>query len=692
HAQTVSQWCDSITSICFGRFYISNLDTAHGYIFPPLPSSGGTPSNEFIGFFTAPLSTGWVGMSLGGGMTSNPLLVGWTDGNTPRVSVRYVTDYQPPQPLSGPKVTILGSSGRNSTHQRIFYRCQNCTVWSGGTGGINLSGSHVFGYALHGSLQPIEPSNVNSEIYQHTTFGLYGLDVSNWHSSNYNTILQTLTNAPPISGSPTSTTSSVPSPTSTVVTCPGAPNPVYTMVPASGWRVMPVLGRLSSPRGITLDSRGNLIVVQRGLGVTGHTLNSDGCVTSTKTIISDTSLNHAVEFNPSGNKLFASSSDIAWSWDYDASSMTATNKKTLITGMYNAGHNTRTLLVSKKYPNLLMASVGSNGNIDLPSFTPASGRAQVRVFDWTTLGSSGVPYTQGRVMGYGLRNDVGLVEDGGGIVHSVENSMDDGYRTINGVKRDVHNDNPAEKVYRLGSPNSPANLFGGYPYCFSVWLPSSFVDKTFTAGDWFVQAPNSTLTDAWCQANAVKPSLLLPPHTAPLDMKFGVGNDKTNLYVGLHGSWNRSPPQGYKVVVVPGRVDSSGAWSPSASLASSPSAFTDLLRNRDESQCTSVLILWSSGCFRPVGLVWSTNGENLYISSDTSGEVFLMKRGSGSGGGGGGGGSTTTPTPTTTPRPTTTTTTAGPTQTVWGQCAGIGYSGPKTCASGTTCKYVSDWY
>lgn len=30
-------------------------------------------------------------MSLGGGMTSNPLLVGWTDGNTPRVSVRYVT-------------------------------------------------------------------------------------------------------------------------------------------------------------------------------------------------------------------------------------------------------------------------------------------------------------------------------------------------------------------------------------------------------------------------------------------------------------------------------------------------------------------------------------------------------------------------------------------------------------------------
>ena len=141
-----------------------------------------------------------------------------------------------------------------------------------------------------------------------------------------------------------------------------------------------------------------------------------------------------------------------------------------------------------------------------------------------------------------------------------ENSVDNAYRTVNGQQRDVHNDNPAEKVYRcaslsqslhlfladilqlVGDPSNPQSVFGGYPYCFSVWEPSNFVDTTFQPGDWFVQAPNSTMNDAWCNANAVKPTVLLPPHTAPLDFKFGVGSD-TNMYAGLHGSWNRSPPQ-----------------------------------------------------------------------------------------------------------------------------------------------------
>ena len=57
----------------------------------------------------------------------------------------------------------------------------------------------------------------------------------------------------------------------------------------------------------------------------------------------------------------------------------------------------------------------------------------------------------------------------------------------------------------------------------------------------FVQAPNTTLTDAWCNTNAKKPTAILPPHTAPLDGKLGVGTD-SYMYVSLHGSWNRQPP------------------------------------------------------------------------------------------------------------------------------------------------------
>jgi hypothetical protein len=69
---------------------------------------------------------------------------------------------------------------------------------------------------------------------------------------------------------------------------------------------------------------------------------------------------------------------------------------------------------------------------------------------------------------YGLRNDVGVAEDRAGLVYSIgqsmitssplrrtndesnstENSLDNAYRVINGQNRDVHINNPAEKVYR----------------------------------------------------------------------------------------------------------------------------------------------------------------------------------------------------------------------------------------------------
>ena len=136
----------------------------------------------------------------------------------------------------------------------------------------------------------------------------------------------------------------------------------------------------------------------------------------------------------------------------------------------------------------------------------------------------------------------------------------------------------------MGDPSNPQSIFGGYPYCFTVWDPPSFTDKTFQVGDWFVQAPNTTMNDAWCDSNAVKPHTLLPPHTAPLDMKFGLGSD-TNMYASLHGSWNRSPPQGYRVVYTPGRFSSSGEWTPTVGLAQTKTSYVDLLRNSNEGNC-----------------------------------------------------------------------------------------------------------
>ena len=57
-------------------------------------------------------------------------------------------------------------------------------------------------------------------------------------------------------------------------------------------------------------------------------------------------------------------------------------------------------------------------------------------------------------------------------------------------------------------------------------------------------------------ATAVVPDYALGPHTASLGLAFSRPGDllsalANGAFVGQHGSWNRNPPSGYKVVFVP---------------------------------------------------------------------------------------------------------------------------------------------
>jgi glucose/arabinose dehydrogenase len=57
-------------------------------------------------------------------------------------------------------------------------------------------------------------------------------------------------------------------------------------------------------------------------------------------------------------------------------------------------------------------------------------------------------------------------------------------------------------------------------------------------------------------AKAIKPDFALGPHTASLGFVFSEGarlpaRFASGAFIGQHGSWNRSPPSGYKVVFVP---------------------------------------------------------------------------------------------------------------------------------------------
>ena len=58
-------------------------------------------------------------------------------------------------------------------------------------------------------------------------------------------------------------------------------------------------------------------------------------------------------------------------------------------------------------------------------------------------------------------------------------------------------------------------------------------------------------------SKAIKPDYALGPHTASLGLASAQGNNlggpfaASGMFVGQHGSWNRKPPSGYKVIFVP---------------------------------------------------------------------------------------------------------------------------------------------
>ena len=159
-------------------------------------------------------------------------------------------------------------------------------------------------------------------------------------------------------------------------------------------------------------------------------------------------LNHGIEMSSDGSNLFASSPDNVFSWSYDQSARTVSNNATIIGNMAGSDHTTRTLLLSRKVPGMLVVNRGSMSNIDFDAASLDSGHGQVKAFDVTKVPSTPLDYdADGLRLGWGLRNDVGLVEhpNSGGI-YSVENSADQ----ITRMGVDVHEDNPAEELNFLG--------------------------------------------------------------------------------------------------------------------------------------------------------------------------------------------------------------------------------------------------
>lgn len=140
---------------------------------------------------------------------------------------------------------------------------------------------------------------------------------------------------------------------------------------------------------------------------------------------------------------------------------TTSESTTLVNNMTTSDHTTRTLLLSKKAPGMLIVTRGSTSNLDPEAQDISTGHSQVKAFDLTNMTG---PYDfngDGLLLGWGLRNEVGIAEEpSSGGLYSVENSVDE--MTRMGV--DIHATNPAEELNYLGtmmdntSPNQGSNF------------------------------------------------------------------------------------------------------------------------------------------------------------------------------------------------------------------------------------------
>jgi glucose/arabinose dehydrogenase len=318
-------------------------------------------------------------------------------------------------------------------------------------------------------------------------------------------------------------------------------------VVASGYSAQLIANGLKSPRGIIFDKSGALLVVQQNVGIVRLAWTDLGgtCinVANQTTVVTNSGLNHGIEFSPDGKTLYASSTEAVYSWPYDPTSgMVTGNSTQLVKNMTNTDHSTRTLLLSKKYPELLLVSRGSSENIDPIALEKDSGHSFIKAFNLSERGDTVWNYpTDGKLLGWGLRNDVGVAEHPvtGGI-WSVENSADD----IERQGTDIHLENPAEELNFLGYLNGSTEDQGGnygYPNCYAIWNTTDFPSVgSLQVGDQFALNPNASLNDTTCNDNYVAPRLVFLAHTAPLDIKFTP--DGSLAYVTFHGSCMSSLP------------------------------------------------------------------------------------------------------------------------------------------------------
>ena len=217
-----------------------------------------------------------------------------------------------------------------------------------------------------------------------------------------------------------------------------------------------------------------------------------------------------------GNTLYVANQDALVKFDYADGQTQASGAPVVVTDLPSAiNHHWTKSLAASEDGRFLYVGIGSNSNITERGMTAEVDRAVV----WQIDAATGAHKTYAT----GLRNPTALaMQPGTGVLWAVVNERDE-----------------------IGPNLVPDYLtsvkeggFYGWPY--SYWGQN--VDTRVMPQD-----PEKV-------ASAIAPDYALGSHVAALGVSFSTpamgAQFADGVFVGEHGSWNRNPPSGYKVVFV----------------------------------------------------------------------------------------------------------------------------------------------
>lgn len=324
-----------------------------------------------------------------------------------------------------------------------------------------------------------------------------------------------------------------------------------------GWVMKKVMGRAGA--GVPSPNRITLL----------RDKDHDG-VAETRTVFLE-NLNSPFGMTLVGNDLYVADTDRLLRFNYESGDTTIKSQPIKVVDLPGGtlNHHWTKNVIASKDGSKLYVTVGSNSNVAENGMDQEEGRAAIWEVDRATGNH--------RIFASGLRNPNGMAwEPQTGALWTAVNERDE-----------------------IGSDLVPDYITSVKDRAFYGW-PYSYYGQHV---DVRVEPQNPDLV-----AKAIAPDYAVGPHTASLGLTFAEGNTlpaqfKEGVFIGQHGSWNRKPHSGYKVIFVP-----FNAGKPTGQPIDVLSGFLN-----DEEKAMG----------RPVGVVIDQQGD-LLVADDVGNKVWRV--------------------------------------------------------------------